>query len=136
MSIPGHATADPQMLCPCMRLRWLALKSAAKELLIDVVLIETLRDVERQAHYVATGVSQTMKSWHLPQKPNGLALAFDAAPRPYLSMKLWNPGGSAWQALGQISETLGMTWGGSWLGWKDPSHHEIHACDCPPKVSK
>lgn len=45
----------------------------------DWTVFETLRTMERQEHYFATGVSKTLDSWHLPQA-DGLAYAIDLVP--------------------------------------------------------
>ncbi len=117
---------DPEGLCPCIRAKWETLRRGGQ----DLVLIETLRQADRQAHYIATGVSWTSKSKHLAQPPNGLSLAFDTCPRSYLAMKGWNPSGELWRCAGEAGEALGLTWGGRWKQ-RDLAHFQLEACLCP-----
>lgn len=142
MSIPGTSSADPLKLCPCMHEYYTQVLEAVDtepEILPGgIVLIETLRDVERQEYYIKHGVSRTMHSLHLPQPPNGLSLAFDICPRAYLNTKNWSPGGGLWDDLADIALSddcplalrLGVTWGGEWEGWKDYPHFQIDKCGC------
>lgn len=97
---------------------------------LDTVLIETLRDSNRQAYYLAIGVSWTLRSRHLPQPPNNLALAFDVCPKEYLSDKQWSPGAPLWFVLGDIGEELGLEWGGRW-NQRDFAHFQLGTCACP-----
>jgi peptidoglycan L-alanyl-D-glutamate endopeptidase CwlK len=122
---------DPLDLCPCIRKKYAAFIERAHELGIAVTTIETMRDIDTQKLYVRRGASQTMNSKHLPQKPNGKALAFDAAPTTYLSMKAWNPNGPQWSALGTIGKDLGLGWGGDmWKTFVDKPHFQLTACEC------
>lgn len=130
LDVPGRAWRDPMKLCPCIRVRYARLLDEVALVGIRLTLIETLRDEERQRHYLAIGVSQTIKSLHLPQPPNGLALAFDVAPTAYLHVKGWNPVGDDWQTVGQISEGLGLEWGGRWPKLRDRPHHQLRECLC------
>lgn len=51
-------------------------------------------------------------------------LAFDAAPKAYLSLPDWNPQGPAWEILGRIGESLGLEWGGRW-STPDKPHFQV-----------
>lgn len=128
--IPGWATRDPAKLCPCIRLLHTQFIAHFDTRGVRVQTIETLRDLERQRWYVKTRVSRTLRSFHLPQPPLQLSLAFDVAPRAYLSMKGWNPGGLLWDEMGALGHTLGLQWGGDWAGWKDKPHFQLPACQC------
>ena len=125
--IPGWATRDPLKLCPCVRSRWLDFAERAPA---PLVLIETLRDLERQRYYYNSRVSRTLKSKHLPQPPNGLSLAFDTCPREYLRLKGWAPDGGLWYALGSVGLALGLHWGGSWTRFPDRPHFYLTSCAC------
>lgn len=132
--IPGWATRDPNKLCPCIHAlysRFIA-HFASRE--VWITTIETLRDLERQKWYVKTRVSRTLKSLHLPQPPKQLALAFDVAPRAYLNVKNWNPGGPLWNEMGAFGHTLGLQWGGDWATFKDKPHFQLPRCQCCPPV--
>lgn len=128
--IPGTASKDPLKLCPCARGKYLALVDAARDAGIRLALVETLRDAERQRYYVKIGTSWTLRSKHLPQPPNGLALAFDACPHDYLAMKGWNPGGPAWRVLADLAEAAGLRAGANRTKRKDRPHYYQDACSC------
>jgi len=128
--LPGTASKDPMLLCPCVRSRYVATRERAAAAGLILTLIETRRDEERERHYVETGVSQTMHSLHLPQPPNGLALAFDIAPTVYLPTKGWSPAGALWAQLGALVKAAGLEWGGDWNGWKDLDHFQLKQCAC------
>jgi peptidoglycan L-alanyl-D-glutamate endopeptidase CwlK len=128
--IPGWATRDPEKLCPCIRLLYYKFiaRFAARE--VWIATIETMRDLERQKWYVETHVSRTLKSLHLPQPPLNLALAFDVAPRAYLDVKGWNPGGLVWDEMGAEGHRLGLQWGGDWVTFRDRPHFQLPKCQC------
>lgn len=127
---PGQSSRDPLKLCQCLRVLYLDLIEQAKAEDISCVLIETLRDAERQQYYIDEGVSWTKRSKHLPQPPSGLSLAFDLAPKDYLKHKLWLPGGPLWLRLGEIGQDLGLRWGGAWRLTPDYAHFELRVCQC------
>ena len=129
-SMPGWASRDPLRLCTCIRAKYLALHARAKASGLVLVTIETARDFTRQRYYKSIGVSKTLNSLHLPQPPNGLSLAFDVAPKDYLRMKGWHPGGPLWDQLGKIGEELGLEWGGRWRIFVDRPHFQFKTCRC------
>jgi peptidoglycan L-alanyl-D-glutamate endopeptidase CwlK len=50
--------------------------------------------------------------------------AFDVV--PMVNGKLiWDAKHPSWQKLGKIGKDLGLTWGGSWVSFKDYPHFEI-----------
>lgn len=131
--IPGHASTDPLLLCPCILAKYRKLVEIVTPIVGEVKVIETLRDRERQAYYVEHGVSRTMNSWHLPQKPKGLSLAFDLCPRVLLATKNWSPGHTLWRQIARVSRSLKMKVGADFLGFEkgwDWPHNEIHQCEC------
>lgn len=136
--IPGWATHDPEKLCPCIRALYVRFKAhVEKDLGIPITCIETMRDLERQKFYLEQGTSQTLHSYHLPQPPKGLALAFDVAPIAYLALKGWAPGGPLWARLGQVGRDLGLEWGGDWTGgWKDKPHFQAAGGRCHCALDK
>lgn len=123
---PGKSSRSLSGLCPCIRTLCLDL---IEQVSFATTLIETLRDATRQAYYMRIGVSWTPRSLHLPQPPHGLALAFDLAPREYLKLKGWHPGGQLWAELGERGKDLGLGWGGDW-SQKDRPHFQIPTCRC------
>lgn len=129
MTDPLKATSDIEKLCPCIKAKLLLLKA---KLPFPITVYETLRTPELQAHYIDIGVSWTARSLHLPQPPNHLALAFDAAPSEYLVLKGWNPYGPLWLDYGEAGESLGLAWGGRWRQ-KDRPHLQLSRCECPPE---
>lgn len=131
--IPGKAWKDIKKLCPCIRGLYFQLADAFWEATSEeLVVIETLRDVERQKHYVRIGASRTMNSKHLPQPPDMKSLAFDVCPSSYLKLKQWNPHGAHWTLLGRLAKDLGLGWGGSlWLpSFVDQPHFQLKECQC------
>lgn len=83
---------------------------------IDILIYETIRTEEQQRYYVASGKSQTMKSYHLV----GQALNFV----PIINGKTdWNGYGRSdmRQAIAKAKE-LGFEWGGDWKGFIDKPH--------------
>lgn len=83
---------------------------------IDILIYETLRTEEKQRYYVASGKSQTMKSYHLV----GQALDFV----PVIN------GQPDWSAYDRpeikkaiaFAKSLGFTWGGDWKTLVDKPH--------------
>jgi hypothetical protein len=95
-----------------------------------LAVIETRRDLERQRYYKAHGVSRTLKSSHLPQEPNGLSLAVDVCPKPYLVIKGWAPGAPLWLELTEAARDLGLACGADWATFKDWPHLYLPKCAC------
>ncbi|EIZ2371802.1 M15 family metallopeptidase, partial [Listeria monocytogenes] len=98
-------------------------KVAARKLLdwaensgIEVLIYETIRTKEQQSANVASGASQTMRSYHLV----GQALDFVMA-----KGKTVNWGGyrsaNAKKFIAK-AKALGFTWGGDWDGFVDNPH--------------
>lgn len=100
------------------RLQPIAFEHIARcvELGVQVMIIDTLRTHEEQEANIARGVSWTMKSKHLPQPPEGKALAYDLC--PYLVYQAdgpdklnWDSNHKHWQTIGKIGMLLGLKWG-------------------------
>ncbi|HAC5490166.1 TPA_asm: M15 family peptidase, partial [Listeria monocytogenes] len=98
-------------------------KAAARKLLdwaensgIEVLIYETIRTKEQQSANVASGASQTMRSYHLV----GQALDFVMAKGNTVN---WGGYRSA-NAKKFIAKAkaLGFTWGGDWDGFVDNPH--------------
>ncbi len=86
---------------------------------VPLLIVDTLRTEEEQKANIARGVSWTPNSKHLPQPPDGKALAIDVVPySTYLlhgiSKLAWESSEPAWLKIGEIGESLGMRWGGRW----------------------
>lgn len=129
--IPGKAYRDLRYLCPCIRQKCIQLNRDFEQLTGDfLVVIETLRNEERQHYYLSIGASRTMNSKHLPQPPDDLSLAFDACPNTYLSLKAWHPRGIYWKNLGALGRKLGLEWGGDWKSFPDQPHFQLPECQC------
>ena len=119
---------DPLRLCPCIRSLYLALYAACHDEGINPVTVETLRQLDRQKYYVRIGVSWTLESFHLPQPPNGQALAFDVCPKDYLREPLWRPRGEKWKQMRMVARELGLIVGAPWP--RDKGHMYIRKCRC------
>ena len=105
------------------------LVARAAEAGIPVLLVGIIRTQAQQVVNVATGVSATLKSKHLPQPPENKALALDICPYEVFQLhgpdKLkWDTSDPAWAKLGAIGEALGLRWGGRWARPYDPGHFE------------
>jgi peptidoglycan L-alanyl-D-glutamate endopeptidase CwlK len=100
------------------RLRPIAFEHIARciEAKVPVMIIDTLRTHEEQVVNVASGVSWTMNSKHLPQSPENKALAYDLAPYSVYQSdgpdKLnWDENHPTWQIIGNIGLSLNLKWG-------------------------
>jgi len=105
------------------------LVARASEIGVPVMIIDTLRTDQEQADNLASGVSSTPKSKHLPQPPEKKSLAIDICPYDVYQLhgpdKLkWDSSDPAWAKLGAIGENLGLRWGGRWKKPHDPGHFE------------
>jgi hypothetical protein len=151
--VRGWSTRDLRALCPCVRSR----VEAVRELYLHRVaaqlkVIETARDMERQAEYVRLGASKpaTMedgphrgkhltRDGRIPERvSDARVLACDMAPAEYLSQPKWNPGGRLWLVYGELALARGLEWGGTWDdtpgrapydGWDRP-HVYLRECRC------
>jgi hypothetical protein len=120
---------DISLCCECVQERYRRIVDALDVEHIFLSTISTLRTPDQQKDLIASGVSWTRRSKHLPQPPKGLSLAIDLCPVEYLHMKGWNPTGAYWQELGRVGESLGMRWGGRWVQ-RDMGHLELAKCLC------
>src|SRR5258708_17623713 len=81
---------------------------------LDVVVEDTGRTVEEQAVKLATNVSWTAHSKHLPQPPEIKSEAIDLVPRACIPLKYWGWNGTvetshpSWGRLITIGEALGL----------------------------
>lgn len=119
---------DPNKLCLCVRRRYLDYIEGCKAEGISLVLIETLRALDRQKHYKRIGVSWTLDSKHLPQPPHDLALAFDVVPKDYIREPEWRPTGVLWTTMRHVARRLGLIVGAPWP--RDKGHNYLRKCLC------
>lgn len=80
-----------------------------------LIVHNALRTPEKQAENVKKGVSQTMRSKHLPG-PDGLARAVDVIDSRYG----WDCPRHVWVMIGRLCVTQGCNWGGYWNLPGDP----------------
>ncbi|MCM3216092.1 peptidoglycan-binding protein [Niallia taxi] len=87
---------------------------------IDVLIYETIRTLTTQKGYLASGKSQTLKSYHI------VGQAMDFVPVDGKET-LWNGYGKddIKRAIAKAKE-LGFKWGGDWTGFVDKPHLEFH----------
>jgi len=83
---------------------------------LPVIVTSGLRSTAEQARLVRSGRSQTMRSKHL----RGLAFDVDMLGWPRDAVPAW-----VWRQLGPLGESMGLTWGGSWVTFKDVGHFEL-----------
>ncbi|EAC8290011.1 M15 family peptidase [Listeria monocytogenes] len=102
-------------------------KAAARKLLdwsesngIEVLIYETIRTKEQQAANVASGASQTMRSYHLV----GQALDFVMAKGKTVDWGAYRSDkGKKFVAK---AKSLGFEWGGDWSGFVDNPHLQFN----------
>ncbi|EAC9796626.1 DUF5776 domain-containing protein [Listeria monocytogenes] len=102
-------------------------KAAARKLLdwsesngIEVLIYETIRTKEQQAANVASGASQTMRSYHLV----GQALDFVMAKGKTVNWGAYRSDkGKKFVAK---AKSLGFEWGGDWSGFVDNPHLQFN----------
>nr|AOA49292.1 Peptidoglycan L-alanyl-D-glutamate endopeptidase CwlK precursor [Listeria monocytogenes] len=102
-------------------------KAAARKLLdwsesngIEVLIYETIRTKEQQAANVASGASQTMRSYHLV----GQALDFVMAKGKTVDWGAYRSDkGKKFVAK---AKSLGLEWGGDWSGFVDNPHLQFN----------
>lgn len=85
----------------------------------DMIVIEGVRNIERQKELVAKGFSTTMNSRHLTGH------AVDITPYP-VSWE-WDDYKPLEEAMKQAAEELGvdLEWGGDWKSFKDAPHWQL-----------
>lgn len=97
-------------------------EEAIKVSAVDFTVLEGLRTLDRQRELVASGASTTMNSRHL----HGLAVDLGAMVGGQVTWqpKIYNQIADA--MLG-VAAKLGIhiTWGGSWLSFRDLVHFEL-----------
>ncbi|EAA0103324.1 DUF5776 domain-containing protein [Listeria monocytogenes] len=106
-------------------------KAAARKLLdwsesngIEVLIYETIRTKEQQAANVASGASQTMRSYHLV----GQALDFVMAKGKTVDWGAYRSDkGKKFVAK---AKSLGFEWGGDWSGFVDNPHLQFNFKGC------
>ena len=96
---------------------------------LDPVVVDTGRTPSEQEEKLASGVSWTKMSKHLPQPPEGKSEAVDIVPRICMSLKFWGWNGTIenshpyWGKLIQIGENLGLHCGVH-FPHPDPGHFQ------------
>ena len=96
---------------------------------LDVVIEDTGRSEDDQREKLATGVSWTLHSMHLPQPPEDKSKAIDLVPRVCMTLKYWGWNGKFgnshpfWFKLVVIGRSLGLECGGDWVR-PDPGHFQ------------
>lgn len=84
---------------------------------IEVLVYETLRTLEQQKKNVASGASQTMKSYHL------VGQALDFVPINSNGKEDWDGyWKKPWSNAIQYAKQIGFEWGGDWKGFCDSPH--------------
>lgn len=112
-----------------MRPLAVALLAKAQDAGLDPVVEDTGRTPAEQDFKLASGVSWTTKSKHLPQPPENLSEAIDVVPRACLGLKYWGWNGTIenshphWGKLIAIGEGLGLH-NGVHFPNPDPGHFQ------------
>ena len=99
---------------------------------LDLIVEDTGRTETEQQLKLASGVSWTTRSKHLPQPPEGKSEAIDFVPRACIPLKYWGWNGRvdnshpSWGKLIAIVESLGLH-SGVHFTHPDPGHAQyIH----------
>ena len=100
---------------------------------VDFSVHDGLRSVAEQRNYVASGVSKTMRSYHLPQHPEGRGWAVDLV--PYINRKLrweWKPLYRIATAMHEVANEyeIELRWGAVW----DRVFNNLDASDIESEV--
>lgn len=96
---------------------------------LDPIVEDVDRTDSEQAVKVATGVSWTSKSKHLPQPPEMKSEAIDIVPKACIPLKYWGWNGTVdtshpdWGELIEIGRDLGLTCGVD-FPHPDPGHFQ------------
>lgn len=105
----------------------LLVRATAKGL--DPVVEDTGRTNAEQSVKIATGVSWTAHSRHLPQPPEMKSEAIDIVPKACIKLKYWGWNGTVetshpdWGELIEIGEALGLECG-VYFPHPDPGHFQ------------
>lgn len=88
---------------------------------INILIYETIRTEAKQREYVASGASQTMKSYHR------VGQALDFVPVDTNGNCLWSDyGTSEIKKVISYAKSLGFEWGGDWKGLVDKPHLQFN----------
>lgn len=105
------------------------LLARAKAKGLDPVVEDTGRTDVEQSVKIATGVSWTAHSRHLPQPPEMKSEAIDIVPKACIKLKYWGWNGTVetshpdWGELIEIGESLGLECG-VYFPHPDPGHFQ------------
>lgn len=87
----------------------------------NILIYESIRTEEKQREYVASGASETMKSYHL------VGQALDFVPVDNKGNCLWGGyGGTNIKKAISYAKSLGFEWGGDWSGLVDKPHLQFN----------
>jgi hypothetical protein len=90
---------------------------------IPVLIVDTLRTPAEHAENLRKGTSKATRSKHLDGDAIDIcpySVFLDNGPD-----KLnWNTSDPVWKRIGEIVESVGLTWGGRWKNPHDPGHAE------------
>ena len=106
-----------QELTPWARYHAIELINAARiELGLPAVITSAKRNLEQQKELLRTGRTRTLQSKHL------LGQAFDVDMYGYNRDQV---PAYVYQALGELGERFGLTWGGRFVSFRDVGHFEL-----------
>jgi len=122
---------DPRLKTLCEQFLQECLKQG-----LSVVVTQTHRSAEYQNKLYAQGrttpgaivtKAQAGSSPHECLNTQGApaSRAFDIAVKYPDGSLNWNAGTKDWLKAGSIGMSLGLDWGGSWSGFKDPPHFQL-----------
>lgn len=109
---------DLSVLHPAFRNKVVKLLYEAKKQGIELAIVETYRNPERQDYLKGRGFSML----HGSKSKHQHYIAVDLVPVEYGEYTWDNK--DLWNKIGQIGENLGLKWGGRWRKLYDPGHFE------------
>ncbi len=110
-----------ELLHPVVRAKAEQLVTLAAGRGVRIKLTEGYRPPERQQALLDAKKTQAKPWWSFHQH----GLAFDWVPLDPQGRAWWEAPLSVWQTVGQVGESLGLTWGGRWRT-PDKPHFEYH----------
>lgn len=97
-------------------LAWRFINRARTELGFPAVITSGRRTLLQQQRLLAAGRTTTLGSLHL----SGRAFDVDAYGWDRDAVPAW-----AYQELGEMGESMGLSWGGRWISFRDVGHFQI-----------
>lgn len=90
----------------------------------DFVIVDGLRTIEEQKHFIKIGASKTMNSNHLTGHAIDFAPWYDGGAQPKAPFELYKKIADAFKAAA-LELGISIIWGGDWKRFVDGPHIEL-----------